>query len=79
MVIFMQALIDTLDPRKTGYRVAQVVPDGETFPVADTLFWTACPDYVQADQYWYDPSDQQFKPMTEAAPVQPTVEGAQTL
>lgn len=78
-MIFMQALIDTLDPRKTGYRVAQVVADGQTFPVADTLFWTACPDYVQADQYWYDPSDQQFKPMVEAAPSQPTVEGAQTL
>lgn len=75
----MQALIDTQDPVKTGYRVAQVVPDGGTFPVADTLFWTACPDYVVADQYWYDPADQQFKLVIEAAPNQPTVEGAQTL
>lgn len=78
-MINMQALIDTLDPRKTGYRVAQVVPDGATFPVADTLFWTPCPDYVVADQYWYDPSDQQFKQISDAAPNQPTVEGAQTL
>ena len=78
-MIFMQALIDSNDPVKTGYRVAQVVPDGATFPVADGLFWTACPDYVKADQYWYDPSDQQFKQTMEAAPDQPTVNGAQTL
>lgn len=75
----MQALIDTSDAVKTGYRVAQIVFDGETFSVADTLFWTSCPDYAKADQYWYDPSDQQFKQVVEAAPNQPTVDGAQTL
>lgn len=78
-MILMQALIDTSDPVKTGYRVAQVVPDGETFPVADTLFWTACPDYVVADQYWYDPADQQFRPIVDADTSQPTTTGAQTL
>jgi hypothetical protein len=79
MVIIMQALIDTSDSVKTGYRVAQVVPDGGTFPVADTLFWTACPNYVVADQYWYDPADQQFKQVSETSLNQPTTTGAQTL
>jgi len=63
-----EALISTIEPRETGYRVAQVVAEGETFPVASTLFWTPCADNVVADQFWYDPSDQQIKPFP-----QPTV------
>lgn len=35
-----------------GERVAQVVNDGETFPVADPLYWKDCADDVVADQ-WY--------------------------
>ena len=35
----MQALID---PRYN--RVCQIEPDDQTFPVAEPLFWTACPD-----------------------------------
>ena len=35
----MQALID---PRFD--RVCQIEPDGQTFPVAEPLFWTTCPD-----------------------------------
>ena len=58
-----EALISTIEPRETGYRVAQVVAQGETFPVADTMFWTPCADDVVADQFWYDPSDQQIKPI----------------
>ena len=65
----MQALIDPNDPRQTGYRVAQVVADGAEFPVADPLFWTACADNVKADEYWYDPADQQLK--TVAQDTQP--------
>jgi len=57
-----QALISTLEPRETGYRVAEIVNQGQTFPVAETLFWIACADNVVADQFWYDPSDQQIKP-----------------
>jgi hypothetical protein len=60
-----QALISTIEPRETGYRVAQVVANGETFPVADALFWTACADDVVADQFWYDPSDQTIKPIPQ--------------
>lgn len=62
----MKALISTLEPRQTGYRVAEVVADGATFPVAETMFWTDFPSdldpaLVPQDQYWYDPSDNTIK------------------
>jgi hypothetical protein len=55
----MKALISPTEPRKTGYRVAQV--EQQEFEVAAPLFWVTCADYVVADQYWYDPSDQTIK------------------
>jgi hypothetical protein len=62
----MKALISTIETRITGYRVAEVVPDGATFPVSDMLFWTDFPSnfdpaLVPFDQYWYDLSDQLIK------------------
>lgn len=66
-----EALISTIEPRETGYRVAQVVAVGETFPVAPELFWTPCADDVVADQFWYDPADQQIKPFPP--PPEPVV------
>ena len=57
-----EALISTIEPRETGYRVAQVVYQGETFPVSSEMFWTLCEDNVMADQFWYDPADQTIKP-----------------
>lgn len=57
----MKALISTSEPVQTGFRVAQVEQDENTFPVADALFWVDCADSVMADQYWYDPTDQQIK------------------
>lgn len=78
----MKALISTQEPRETGYRVAQVSPDNEIFPVAPQLYWVDCPDDLQADQKWYDPADQQFKdfpppPEAVAAPDQPATTGTQ--
>ena len=67
-----EALISTIEPRETGYRVAQVVAQGETFPIAEAYFWTPCADDVVADQFWYDPSDQQIKPIP--VPPEPTPE-----
>jgi hypothetical protein len=58
----MKALISTIEPRYTGYRVAQVVDDGIIFPVSDDLFWFDCAADVVADQFWYDPADQSIKP-----------------
>jgi hypothetical protein len=59
----MKALISTTEPRQTGHRVAEVVADGATFPVSETMFWTDFPSeydpgLVPTDQYWYDPVTQ---------------------
>lgn len=69
----MKALISTTESRETGYRVAQVVADENTFPVSIEMFWTVFPSdldplLVPDDKYWYDPSDQQIKliPQPEA-------------
>jgi hypothetical protein len=35
-------------------RVCQVEADSQTFPVAEPLFWTNCPDNCVADQWYYD-------------------------
>ena len=67
-----QALISPNEPRETGYRVAQVEPDGQTFEVGAPLFWTPCADDVVADQFWYDPTDKLIKAnpvVVEAAPT----------
>ena len=64
----MKALISTIEPIETGFRVAQVEPDNKTFPVADELFWVTCADNVVADQFWYDPSDQDIKPFPQPEP-----------
>ncbi len=57
-----QALISKIEPRQTGYRVAQVVAVNETFPVAEPdMFWIQCGDDVEQDKFWYDPSDETIK------------------
>jgi len=66
----MKALISTTEPVETGFRVAQVEPDADIFPVASTLFWVDCADDVVADQFWFDPVDQAIKPVP--VPEQPT-------
>jgi hypothetical protein len=63
----MKALISKTEPRKSGYRVAQVEYDDQIFPVADSLFWTDFPsdlnaELVATDFYWYDPTDETIKP-----------------
>lgn len=52
-----KALISTLEPRESGYRVAQVEEAANTFEVGSSLMWVDCADDVTADQFWYDPSD----------------------
>ena len=74
-----QALISPNEPRESGYRVAQVEPDGQTFEVGSPLFWTPCADDVVADQFWYDPQDKLIKAnpvVVEATPevIAPTKE-----
>lgn len=57
-----EALISPKEPRESGYRVAEVVNQGQTFEVGSPLFWTECADDVVADQFWYDPTDELIKP-----------------
>ena len=58
-----QALISTVEPRYTGYRVAQVVDSkADTFEIGDGLFWADCADDVVADQFWYNPDNQLIEP-----------------
>lgn len=83
----MKALISSLEPRETGYRVAQLEKDEDIFPVADGLFWVDCADDLDKDRMWYDPQDQSFKPLPThifaavgvANQPQPISQGAQTL
>ena len=72
-----KALISTVEPRESGYRVAQVEDAANVFEVAAGLMWVDCADNVVADQFWYDPSDQLIKAnpvVVEAAPAAPTKE-----
>lgn len=76
----MKALISTIEPVQTGYRVAQVEQDVNIFDVADSLFWIDCEPDVLPDQFWYDPADETIKPVpVPELPSQPTVDGAETL
>jgi hypothetical protein len=58
----MKALISSIEPRQTGYRVCQVCENDKIFPVADSMQWVDCDDTVKADMFWYDPADQTIKP-----------------
>lgn len=69
-----QALISTIEPRETGYRLAQVVPVNETFPVASDMFWVKVTDDVEQDKFWYDPSDETIKHIPVPVIPEPTPE-----
>ena len=59
-------------------RVCQVQQN--SFEVAPSLFWVACPDNVVADEWYYNNQTQQFIVVPEPPTIpQPTVSGAQTL
>jgi hypothetical protein len=76
----MKALISTVEPVLTGYRVAQVEQDANIFAVAEGLFWLDCSDDVVADQFWYDPTDETIKAVPQPEQrTQPTSQGAQIL
>jgi hypothetical protein len=65
----MKALISTIEPRESGYRVAEVVANGATFPVAETMFWADCANDVEQDKFWYDPTDQTIKAIPVPVPT----------
>lgn len=63
-----EALISPNEPRETGYRVAQVVDQYQTFEVGQPLFWVECADDVVADQFWYNPDNQLIVPFPPPPP-----------
>lgn len=65
----MKALISSIEPVETGYRIAQVEQDANTFPVAEGLFWVDCADDVVADQFWYDPATETILEVPKPKPV----------
>ena len=70
-----KALISTIEPRESGYRVAQVENAENIFETVNTFFWVDCDDNVVADQFWYDPTDELIKPFpieVEDAPIELT-------
>ena len=74
-----KALISTVEPRESGYRVAQVEDVANVFEVGAGLMWVNCEDNVVADQFWYDPTDRTIKAnpvVVEEAPavIAPTKE-----
>jgi len=73
----MKALISKVEPRETGFRVAQVELDNQIFGVAPDLFWVDCADNIVADQFWYDPLDETIKSFPVQA--QPQSQGTQNI
>lgn len=75
----MKALISSIEPVESGYRVAQVEQDENVFAVAEGLFWVNCADDVVADQFWYDPATEAIseipKPKPTVIPVTDTGAG----
>ena len=64
----MKALISSIEPRESGYRVAQVASDNETFEVAEGLFWVDCADDVVADRFYYEPNTKQILTIPKDTP-----------
>ena len=64
-------------------RVAQVEPDDQSFPVAEPMFWTTCPNNCVADQWYYDTANQTINLIVNApkpvAEDQPVTTGTQVL
>ena len=76
-----KALISTVEPRESGYRVAQVEDAANIFEVGAGLEWVDCANDVVADQFWYDPQDKLIKVnpvVVVEEPVAPTKEELMT-
>jgi hypothetical protein len=80
----MKALISSIEPVQTGYRVAQVEEDTNIFPVAEGLYWVSCDNNIVADRYWFNPANGAFVEIIITAITantniaQPVTQGTQT-
>lgn len=66
-----KALICPNELVPNGFRVAQVEPAENIFPVADPLYWTDCADDVVADFWYFDPSENTIKKVAKPLPATP--------
>ena len=53
-------------PVQIGVRIAQIVPDGQQFPVADPLYWVQCDDSVNTNEYYWNGTACVLKPTPPA-------------
>jgi len=60
-LISSNEIVHKYDGSVLGHRVAQVEPDHAIFGVAESLSWVDCADDVVADQWYFDPNDNQIK------------------
>lgn len=84
-----EAMISPVEPRQyqsgwdeannpiyvEGYRVAQVVPEGQTFPMAEPIYWMLCADDVEQDTYYFDTTANAILPVPVCPPNPSVVEG----
>ena len=64
-----KALISPVEQRESGYRVADVC--SKEFEIAKPFFWVDCPDDLEPDTKWFDPTDNQFKDFPVVEPDEP--------
>ena len=71
-----KALVSKVEPRgrdNSGYRVVEIVDADQTFETHVNLEWKDCPNEIEMDLYWYDPSTETYKKdpnFTEMPPEQ---------
>jgi hypothetical protein len=59
-----KALVSIIEPEgknNAGYRVLEVVDANNTFETHSNFQWKDCPDIVEYNKYWYDPTSLSFK------------------
>lgn len=64
-----KSLVSTIEPRgkdNSGYRVLEVVEQGQEFETHSNLQWKDCPDHIKMDNYWYNPTANTFHKMPES-------------
>ena len=54
-------------------RICQIEPDSDVFQVAKPLFWTACSDSINTNEFYYDTADQNFQPIVNVPKPAPTL------
>lgn len=73
----MKALISTIEPRESGFRVADIHPTG--FETTTDFYWVDCPDGMERDSKWYDPQTQSFMDFPAPPPTPAAIKEQQAM